>query len=159
LGAKEVCIFYQRKIVGRADDVRRGIEEGVKPVPATKPVRIIGDEKRRVRQVELIRLKGSIDIKTGKFRMMPIEGSNFLYDADIVIVATEHTPNTIAITGTKREIKVSKEKTIIANPETLEVAPGIFAGGDVVSGAASVIKAIEAGKRAAQSINKYLRKI
>ncbi|MEM2734149.1 MAG: dihydropyrimidine dehydrogenase, partial [Candidatus Bathyarchaeia archaeon] len=156
LGAEEVCIFYQRKIVGRADDIRRGIEEGVKPVPATKPLRLIGDEKRWVRQVELVRLRQEIDVKTGKLKMTPIEGSNFLYNTDLVVIATEHIPNTIAITGSSRKIGISKDKTIVANPETLEVAPGIFAGGDVVSGAASVIKAIEAGKKAAKSINSYL---
>ncbi|MEM2442485.1 MAG: NADPH-dependent glutamate synthase [Candidatus Bathyarchaeia archaeon] len=156
LGAEEVCIFYQRKIVGRADDIRRGIEEGVKPVPATKPLRLIGDEKRWVRQVELVRLRQEIDVKTGKLKMTPIEGSNFLYNTDLVVIATEHIPNTIAITGSSRKIGISKDKTIVANQETLEVAPGIFAGGDVVSGAASVIKAIEAGKKAAKSINSYL---
>ena len=117
---------------------------------------MIGDEKRWVRQVELVRLRQEINGKTGKLKMTPIEGSNFLYNADLVVIATEHIPNTIAITGSSRKIGISKDKTIVANPETLEVAPGIFAGGDVVSGAASVIKAIEAGKKAAKSINSYL---
>jgi glutamate synthase (NADPH/NADH) small chain len=157
LGAEEVSIFYQRKIVGRIDDIRRGIEEGVKLQSLTKPIRLIGDEKRWVKQVELIRLKQVVNSKTGKPKLIPEENSRILYNAETVIVATEHIPNTIAATNTSRNIRISnKQKTIIVNPETLEASNGIFAGGDVVSGAATVIKAIEAGKKAAKSINKYL---
>ncbi|MBS7646933.1 MAG: NADPH-dependent glutamate synthase [Candidatus Bathyarchaeia archaeon] len=159
LGAEEACIFYQRKVVGRADDVRRGLEEGVKMQPSTKPIRLIGDEKRWVKLVELIKLKPGQPDRTGKPKLIPESGSEFLYSAETVIVATEHIPNTIAAANTTRSIKIAeKNKTIIVNQETLEAANGIFAGGDVVSGAASVIKAIEAGKRAAQSINTYISK-
>jgi glutamate synthase (NADPH/NADH) small chain len=159
LGADEACIFYQRKVVGRADDIRRGLEEGVKLQPSTKPVRLIGDERRWVKLVELVKLKPGQPDKTGKTKLIPEPGSEFLYSAETVIIATEHIPNTIAMANTTRNIKIAeKNKTIIVNQETLEAANGIFAGGDVVSGAASVIKAIEAGKRAAQSINAYLTK-
>jgi glutamate synthase (NADPH/NADH) small chain len=157
LGAEEVSIFYQKKIVGRIDDIRRGIEEGVKLQSSTKPIRLIGNEKRWVKQVELIRLKQVVDSRTGKPKLIPEESSRIFYNAETVIVATEHIPNTIATTNTSRNIRISnKQKTIIVNPETLEASNGIFAGGDVVSGAATVIKAIEAGKKAAKSINKYL---
>jgi len=159
LGAEEANIFYQRKVVGRADEIRRGTEEGVKFQPLTKPLRLIGDEKGWVRQVEFTRLELGPPDKTGKPKLVPKIGSEFLYDADTVVIATEHIPNTIAAENTSKNIKVTeKQKTIFVDPETLEVTPGIFAGGDVVSGAASVIKAIEAGKRAAQSINEYLTK-
>ncbi|MEM2320153.1 MAG: NADPH-dependent glutamate synthase [Candidatus Bathyarchaeia archaeon] len=159
LGAEEACIFYQRKVVGRADDIRRGLEEGVKLQPSTKPVRLIGDEKRWVKLVELVKLRPGQPYMIGRPKLVPEPGSEFLYSAETVIVATEHTPNTIAAANTTRSIKIAeKNKTIIVNQETLEAADGIFAGGDVVSGAASVIKAIEAGKRAAQSINKYISK-
>lgn len=157
LGAEEVSIFYQYKIVGRADDIRRGIEEGVKLQPFTKPVRLIGNEKRWVKQVELIRLKQMLNNKTGKIELIPEKNSKILYTTETVIIATKHIPNTIATKNTSRNIKISdKQKTIIVNPDTLEATNGIFAGGDVVSGAASVIKAIEAGKRASVSINIYL---
>jgi glutamate synthase (NADPH/NADH) small chain len=159
LGAEEACIFYQRKVVGRADDIRRGLEEGVKLQPSTKPVRLIGDEKRWVKLVELVKLKPAQPERTGKTKLVPEPGSEFLYSAETVIIATEHIPNTIAAANTARNIKIAeKNKTITVNQETLEATNGIFAGGDVVSGAASVIKAIEAGKRAAQSINAYLTK-
>ncbi|MEM1574830.1 MAG: NADPH-dependent glutamate synthase [Nitrososphaerota archaeon] len=159
LGAEEVFIFYQYKIVGRVDDIRRGIEEGVKLQPFTKPVRLIGNEKRWVKQVELIRLKQMLNNKTGEIELIPEKNSKILYNTETVIIATKHIPNTIAIKNTSRNIKISdKQKTILVNPETLEATNGIFAGGDVVSGAASVIKAIEAGKRAAKSINIYLMK-
>jgi glutamate synthase (NADPH/NADH) small chain len=159
LGAEEACIFYQRKVVGRADDIRRGLEEGVKLQPSTKPVRLIGDEKRWVKLVELVKLKPAQPERTGKPKLIPEPGSEFLYSAETVIIATEHIPNTIAAANTTRNIKIAeKNKTIIVNQETLEATNGIFAGGDVVSGAASVIKAIEAGKRAAQSINAYITK-
>jgi glutamate synthase (NADPH/NADH) small chain len=157
LGANEACIFYQRKVVGRADDIRRGLEEGVKLQPLTKPIKLIGDEKRWVKLVELVKLKPEQLEKTGKTKLIPEPSSEFLYSAETVIIATEHTPNTIAILNAKRNIKIAeKNKTIVVNQETLEAGDGIFAGGDVVSGAASVVKAIEAGKRAAQSIHTYI---
>ena len=159
LGAEEACIFYQRKVVGRADDIRRGLEEGVKLQPSTKPVRLIGDERRWVKLVELVKLKPAQPERTAKPKLVPEPGSEFLYSAETVIIATEHIPNTIAAANTTRNIRIAeKNKTIIVNQETLKAANGVFAGGDVVSGAASVIKAIEAGKRAAQSINTYLTK-
>jgi glutamate synthase (NADPH/NADH) small chain len=150
LGADEVCIFYQRKVVGRADDVRRGLEEGVKLQPLTKPIKLIGDEKRWVKSVELIKLK-----QTDK-RLMPEQGSEFLYGAETVIIATEHIPNTIAVANTRRNIKIDERKKTIVVKENLEAVDGVFAAGDVVSGAASVVEAIEAGKRAAQSIHTYI---
>jgi len=157
LGAEEVCIFYQRKVVGRADEIRRGMEEGVEFQPLTKALRLIGDDKRRVKQVEFIRLELGPQGASGKPKLLQIKGSEFLYDAETVVIASEHDPNTLAARNTSRNIRIAeKQKTIIADPETLEATQGIFAGGDVVSGAASVIKAIEAGKRATQSINNFL---
>jgi glutamate synthase (NADPH/NADH) small chain len=159
LGWKEASIFYQRKVVGRADEVRRGIEEGVKFQPLTKPLRLIGDEKGWIKQVELTKLEFGPPAKTGKLKLIPIKGSEFLYDAETVVIATEHIPNLLAANSTSKNIKIEeKEKTILVDPQTLEATQGIFAGGDVVSGAASVIKAVEAGKRAAESIDKYLMK-
>lgn len=159
LGAKEACIFYQRKVVGRRDEIRRGMEEGVKFVPLTKPLRLIGDDKRWVKQVELANLELGPLGKTGKPKLITIEGSKFQYDAKTVVIASEHNPNTLPATNTSKNVKINeKNKTIIVNPISMEAAQGIFAGGDVVSGASSVIKAIEAGKRAAQSINRYLMK-
>lgn len=159
LGAEEVCIFYQRKLVGRVDDIRRGIEEGVKLQPSTKPVKLLGDENRWVKLVELVKLKpGQLD-KTGKTKLIPVPGSEFLYSAETVVIATDHVPNTVAAIKTARNVKVDEKRgTIIVDPETLMAADGVFAGSDVVSGAASVIEAIKAGKRAAQSIHAYLMK-
>jgi len=152
LGAEEVCVFYQRRIVGRMDDIRRGVEEGVKLQPLTKPVRIVGNGGW-VEGVELIRLK----YEASGSKLISEPGSEFLYNAGTVIIASKHIPNTIAATNTSKGIKIAEgRKTIIVNPETLEATQGIFAGGDVVSGASSVIKAIEAGKKAAQSIDRYL---
>jgi glutamate synthase (NADPH/NADH) small chain len=112
-----------------------------------------------VKLVELIKLKPGAPVKMGKQKLIPEQGSEFLYSAETVVVATGHTPNTIAAANTMRNIKIAeRSKTMIVNQETLEAADGVFAGGDVVSGAASVIKAIEAGKRAARSINAYITK-
>ena len=95
--------------------------------------------------------------KTGRRRLIPIKDSEFRYNAETVVVATRHVPNLIAIGSTSRRIMVSKRRrTIIVNPENLEVAYGIYAGGDVVTGAATVISAIEAEKRATESINQHL---
>jgi glutamate synthase (NADPH/NADH) small chain len=154
--AEEACIFYQRVVVGRVDDIRQGREEGIKFQPLTKPVRLIGDRKHWVKQVELIKLDLGPIGKRGRRRLIPIKGSEFRYNAKTVVIATRHIPNLIAIRDTSRKIIVSKRRTIIVNPVTLEVTQGIYAGGDVVTGAATVIGAIEAGKRAAESINHYL---
>jgi glutamate synthase (NADPH/NADH) small chain len=154
LGAEEVCIFYQRRIVGRKDDIRRGVEEGVKLQPLTKPIKIIGNEDGWVKAVELKRLKPINDTYPS---LTPEPSLEFLYNAGTVIIANKHIPNTIAAMNTLKSIRITeREKTIIVNPETLEATDGVFAGGDVVSGASSVIKAIEAGRRAAQSIDRYL---
>jgi len=154
LGAEEVCLFYQRRIVGRKDDIRRGIEEGVKLQPLTKPKKIIGDEDGWVKAVELKRLK---PISATYPSLVPGPSLEFLYNAGTVIIANKHIPNTIAAMNTLKSIRIrEREKTIIVNPVTLEATKGVFAGGDVVSGASSVIKAIEAGRRAAQSIDAYL---
>ena len=154
LGAEEVCLFYQRRIVGRKDDIRRGVEEGVKLQPLTKPIKIIGNEDGWVKAVELKRLKPINATYPSPF---PEPSLEFLYNAGTVIIANEHIPNTIAAMNTLKRIRIrEREKTIIVNPVTLEATKGVFAGGDVVSGASSVIKAIETGRRAAQSIDRYL---
>ncbi|MEM2755211.1 MAG: FAD-dependent oxidoreductase [Candidatus Methanomethylicia archaeon] len=157
LGAEEVYIFYQRRIVGRIDDIRRGVEEGVKLQPLTKPVKLIGDEKKWVKMVELMKLKQEPSDGIGGQKLIPEQ--SFSYSTETVIIATKHIPNIIAALNTLRSVKIAeKNKTVIVNPETLEVVDGIFAGGDVVSGASSVIEAIKAGKIAAESINRYLLK-
>jgi len=159
LGAKEVCVLYRQRIVGRVNDVMRAKEEGVKFYPFTKPLKFIGDGKGWVKQIECIRLKPGPQTKSGKRRLVPVRGSEFLHDTDIAIVAVGQTPNTY-IARLTPGIEISeKTKTIIVNPETFETTrKGIFAGGDVASGAASVINAMVTGKRAAQSINQYLLK-
>ncbi|MEM2093446.1 MAG: hypothetical protein QXE16_04095 [Candidatus Bathyarchaeia archaeon] len=99
--------------MGRADDIRQELE-GVKLQPSTKPVRLIGDEKRWVKLVELVKT-GHPDI-IGRPKLIPEPGSEFLYSAETAIIATEHISNTIVAANTGRSIKIAeKNKTIIAN--------------------------------------------
>jgi glutamate synthase (NADPH/NADH) small chain len=157
LGAEEVRVLYQRRLVGRIDDIRRAKEEGIKFESMVRPIRFIGDERGWVKSVECVRLELGPYV-WGKRKLKPIKGSEFVYDADTVVVAIGQDPN-IHIAKLTPGIEVTEKKTIRVDPNTLETTrKGVFAGGDVATGAASVIRAIEAGKKASRSIDDYLAK-
>lgn len=161
LGAEEVHVLYRRtekEMPARIDEIRRAEEEGIKFRFLTQPLRFIGDEKGWIKQIECIKMElGPLD-ESGRRRPLPVKGSEFLHDTEIAIVAIGQTPNPI-IPRTTRDIETSKRKTIIVDQASLQTTRrGVFAGGDVVSGAATVILAMEAGKKAAQSIHRYLSK-
>ncbi|RKY05675.1 NADH-quinone oxidoreductase subunit NuoF [Candidatus Poribacteria bacterium] len=147
LGASEVSIVYRRskeEMPAIESEVEEAEREGVKIVYLASPKRIVGDGK--VKAVECLRMRlGSYD-ESGRRRPIPIEGSEFLIEADHVIVAIGQR----VILPFMEELKVDKL--------TLETQiPGVFAGGDVVTGPATVIEAMASGIRAAESIDRYLR--
>jgi glutamate synthase (NADPH/NADH) small chain len=160
LGAKEVCVLYRRtekEMPARIEEIKRAKEEGIQFQFLTQPVRFVGNEKSWVKQVECIRMSlGPID-ETGRPAPVPLRGSEFLHRAETVVVAIGQEPNPL-ISRTTKGIKTSKEtKGIIVDPKSLETARrGVYAGGDIVTGEATVILAMEAGKKASQSINKSL---
>ena len=156
LGSREVHILYRRS---RAEmpasplEVRRAEEEGVKISLLVTPTGFIGDG--RLKAVRLIRMRLGEPDESGRRRPIPIPGSEFTMEFDTVIEAIGQKPDTACL---PEELKLTKWGTIEVDPTTLETSiPGVFAGGDVVTGPATVIEAIAAGKRAAESIHRYLR--
>jgi len=155
----EVTVIYRRteeEMPARREEVENAKEEGINFLFLATPVRFLGDERGWVKKVECIRMKlGELD-ETGRRRPVPIEGSEFQVDADIVIVAIGQKPNPLAVRN-KGEVKVTKHGTIVVNSETYETSlKGVFAAGDIVTGDATVISAMGAAKKAARSIHEFL---
>lgn len=156
LGVKEVTILYRRsrdEMPANPWEVKEAEEEGVKIEFLVAPRKILG-ERGRVKAIECIKMKlGEVD-ETGRRRPEPIEGSEFTLDFDSVILAVGEEPD---LSFLPREIEVAGRK-ILVNPFTMETSMlGVFAGGDAVTGPATVIEAIVAGVKAAESIDRYLR--
>jgi glutamate synthase (NADPH/NADH) small chain len=159
LGAEEVTIVYRRsreELPARLEEVHHAEEEGVNFRLLTNPTEVIGNEKGEVIGMQCIKMELGAPDDSGRRRPIPIEGSEFIIDVDTVIVAIGNSPNPI-IPQTTPGLEVSRWGTIVINEESgMSSLPGVFAGGDIVTGAATVISAMGAGKRAARGIHKYL---
>jgi NADPH-dependent glutamate synthase beta subunit-like oxidoreductase len=118
------------------------------------PKKIIG-VNGKVSAIECVRIQLGEPDETGRRKPIPIEGSEFKQEVDMIILAIGEIPNVEFLPG---EIELNENGTVWTNPVTMETSlKGVFAGGDVVTGPATVIEAIAAGKRAAESIKKYLK--
>jgi glutamate synthase (NADPH/NADH) small chain len=161
LGAKEVYIVYRRsrdELPARHEEVENAEEEGIIFKLLTNPTRIIGNDQGEVAAIECIRMELGEPDAGGRRKPIPIPGSEFQFEADNVIVAIGQGPNPILLRNTPG-LKLNKRGYIEADPETLETSmPGVFAGGDIVTGAATVIAAMGAGKKAARQMVEYCRK-
>jgi len=159
LGAEEVYIVYRRskeELPARAEEAENAEEEGIIFRFLTNPVKFLGDESGWVKGIECIRMRLGEPDASGRRRPVPIEGSEFMMDVDTAVIAIGQTPNPL-IQRTTEGLETTKWGTIVVQEETGETTKkGVYAGGDVVSGAATVISAMGAGKRAARSINEYL---
>lgn len=159
LGAEEVWIVYRRsreEMPARLEEIENAEEEGIKFVFLTVPVRFLGDEHGWVKEMECIRMRLGEPDESGRRRPVPIEGSEFTMDVDTVVIAIGQTPNPM-IQRTTKGLKTTRKGTIIVNEKTARSSKkGVYAGGDVVSGAATVISAMGAGKKAARNIHKYI---
>ena len=159
LGAEHAYIVYRRsekEMPARLEEIHHAKEEGVEFMLLCAPVRIIGDENGRVKGLECIRMELGEPDESGRRRPVKIEGSEFILEADTVISAIGNTPNPL-IRSTTKGLEANKKGCIMVNQETLETSiKNIYAGGDAVSGAATVILAMGAGKQAALSIDKAL---
>jgi len=157
----DVTIVYRRTeelMPARRDEVVNAKEEGIKFIFLANPVRFIGNERGWVKAVECIRMELGKPDDSGRMRPVAVPGSEFLVDADTVVVAIGQKPNPLAVRG-ENQVKVSSHGTIVANPETGETnMPGVFAGGDIVTDNATVISAMAGGKKAAYTINEFLMK-
>ena len=141
----------------REEEIENAEEEGVKFRLLTAPVRFIGDENGFVKAMECIRMELGEPDESGRRRPVPIEGSEFIMEVDTVVVAIGQSPNPV-VRQSEPDLKTTKWGGISVDKETGETSiPGIYAGGDAVTGAATVITAMGAGKKAARAIDRYIR--
>ncbi|MBQ03960.1 glutamate synthase (NADPH), homotetrameric [Candidatus Bathyarchaeota archaeon] len=159
MGTEKVYIVYRRgmeELPARHEEIENAEEEGVEFKLLTNPVRFIGDDKNQVKQIELIRMELGEPDESGRRRPVPIEGSEFLLNVDTVVIAIGQTPNPI-IQQTTEGLATTRRNTLVVDEDTMQTnIEGIYAGGDVVSGAATVISAMGAGKNAANAIHEYI---
>ena len=160
LGAEHVSIVYRRseeEMPARREEVHHAKEEGIEFKLLCNPVRILGTEDGWASQVECVRMELGEPDASGRRRPVTVEGSEFLLDAEVVIIAIGQTPNPL-IKDTTPDLETNRRGCIVVREETGATSKqGVYAGGDVVTGAATVILAMGAGKTAAQSIDEYLR--
>jgi glutamate synthase (NADPH/NADH) small chain len=160
LGAEEVCIVYRRsreEMPARQEEIENAEEEGIVCKFLANPLRFIGDEKGWVKAMECVCMELGPPDESGRRRPIPVKGSEFVMDTDTVIVATGRTPNPI-IQSTTEGLAVTKWGTIVADENGKTSIEGVYAGGDIVTGEATVISAMGAGKKAAKAIHEYLMK-
>jgi len=158
LGAKEAMIVYRRthdELPARAEEVHHAEQEGVKFEFLTAPVEVIGSDKRWVTGMKCQKMKLGEPDSSGRRRPEVIPGSEFVLDCDTVVVAIGTKANPL-LTATCPELKLNKWGNIVADENGATSIPGVFAGGDIVRGAATVILAMGDGKKSAQAIDKYL---
>ena len=155
----EVHIVYRRsraEVPARAEEVHHAEEEGVIFDFLTNPVEILGDEKGNVRGMRCIRMELGEPDESGRRRPIPIEGSEFEMEVDTVIFALGTRPNPLVFMEAEG-LERTKWGTVVADPKTGRTTkPRVWAGGDVVTGAATVVSAMGAGKRAAADIHRFL---
>ena len=158
LGAESTIVYRRsrKEMPARDEEIHHAEEEGVVINLLTNPTRIIGNDESRVVAIECLRMELGEPDDSGRRRPIPIEGSEFIIEADTVIPALGNRPNPL-IPQTTPDLEMSKWGTIVVDENTMATSKeGVFAGGDIVSGAATVILAMGQGKVAAKSIHKYL---
>ena len=160
LGADHVYLIYRRsrgEMPARAEEAHHAEEEGIDFRLLTNPIRVVGDEKNWVRGIECVKMELGEPDASGRRRPVEIKGSEHIIDVEVVIVAIGQGPNPILAQSTEG-LELRKSGNIQADTETGKTSrKGIFAGGDIVTGAATVILAMGAGRKAAQAIDEYLK--
>ena len=161
MGAENVSIVYRRseeEMPARNEEIHHAKEEGIDFKLLCNPTQIIGTEDGWAEKVSCIRMELGEPDASGRRRPVPVEGSEFEIDAEVVIIAIGQSPNPL-IKNTTPDLETNKRGCIVVKEETGETSKqGVYAGGDAVTGAATVILAMGAGKTAAQSIDEYLSK-
>ncbi|MBC8530289.1 NADPH-dependent glutamate synthase [Gehongia tenuis] len=160
LGAEEVHIVYRRsdaEMPARREEIEHAKEEGVIFDTLTNPVEILGDEHKFVKGMRCVRMELGEPDESGRRRPVTIEGSDFVMDVDAVIMSIGTSPNPL-IHNTTEGLETNKRGCIIAEEDTgLTTREAVYAGGDAVTGAATVILAMGAGKNAAKAIDRYIQ--
>jgi glutamate synthase (NADPH/NADH) small chain len=160
LGADHVYLVYRRsraEMPARAEEAHHAEEEGIDFRLLTNPIRVVGDENGWVTGIEVVKQQLGEPDASGRRRPVDIPGSNYILDVDVVIVAIGQGPNPI-LTQSGAGLELRKSGNIVADPETGKTSrKGVFAGGDIVTGAATVILAMGAGRKAAAAMDEYLK--
>jgi glutamate synthase (NADPH/NADH) small chain len=160
LGADDVKIVYRRsrtEMPARLEEIENAEEEGVQMFLLTNPVRIVSDGKGGVGAMECIKMELGEPDASGRRRPVPVPGSEFTMDVDTVIVAVGQGPNPLLARATQGLALNRKGNIEVRDEYGATSIPGVWAGGDIVTGAATVISAMGAGKRAARGIDIWLR--
>ena len=158
LGA-EVHIVYRRteaELPARKEEVHHAIEEGIIFDMLTNPVEVIGDEKGWVKALKCIRMELGEPDESGRRSPVPVEGSEFEIETETVIMALGTSPNPM-ISRTTAGLETNRRGCLVADEKGATTRPGVFAGGDAVTGAATVILAMGAGRTAAKAIDEYIK--
>jgi glutamate synthase (NADPH/NADH) small chain len=160
LGAEKSILIYRRsreEMPARSAEVHHAEQEGIDFNLLTNPVRYIADERGWVKEVECLRMELGEPDASGRRRPVVVKGSEFRIPVDTVVVAIGNSPNPL-IPQTTPGLEVAKHGNVVADPKTGRTSKkGVFAGGDIVTGAATVILAMGAGRLAATSMNEYLK--
>lgn len=158
-GAEEVTIIYRRsrhELPAREEEVHHAEQEGIIFKLLNNPIKYIGTDSNKIKAIECIKMELGEPDKSGRRRPIPIDGSNFQVDCDLAIVAIGNGPNPILFQSSPN-LKLNKWGYIDVNPETNETSiPNVYAGGDIVTGSATVILAMGAGRVAANAMHKKL---
>ncbi len=159
LGAEVASIVYRRTLAempARVEEVHHAQQEGVRFELLVAPLEVLGNEKKWVSGLKCVRMQLGEPDASGRRSPVAIPGSEFVIDCDVVVVAIGTRANPL-LTATSPELKLNRRGNIEVDANGMTSLPGVFAGGDIVRGAATVILAMGDGKRAAHSIDKFLR--
>ena len=160
LGAEHVYIVYRRgeaEMPARLEEVHHAKEEGIELKTLCNPVEILGDENGRVKAIRCIRMDLGEPDASGRRRPVEVPGSEFELDVDTVIMSLGTSPNPL-IRSTTPGLDTNRKGCLVINEDAMTTREGVFAGGDAVTGAATVILAMGAGKKGAASIDAFLSK-
>jgi glutamate synthase (NADPH/NADH) small chain len=159
LGARTATLVYRRsetEMPARAEEVKHAREEGVELCMLTAPIEFLGDENGWLTGARCVRMELSEPDESGRRRPVEIKGSEFVLPAHVAIIGVGTTANPL-IQSTTPDLATNKRNYIVADPQTMRTSKrGVFAGGDIVTGGATVILAMGAGRKAAASIHNYL---
>ena len=159
LGARSATLVYRRseaEMPARAEEVKHARQEGIEFRILTAPIEFIGDEKGWLTGARCVRMELGESDADGRRRPVPIPGSEFVLPVDVAIIGVGTTANPL-IQSTTPDLATNKHNYIVADPETKRTSKrGVFAGGDIVTGGATVILAMGAGRQAARAIDQYL---
>lgn len=158
LGADTTIVYRrtEKELPARREEVHHAAEEGIHFSMLTNPVEVIGDDSGAVKAVRCIKMELGEPDESGRRSPVPIDGSEFEIPTDIVIMALGTSPNPL-IASTTSGLETSKRGCIVTSDEVVTSRPGVFAGGDAVTGAATVILAMGAGRKGAKAIDEYCK--